>query len=191
MPAGSVFDWSLRLNTRSHLPAVAGFKRNLPLSQGEKGIRGGFLFPTKWPDLTRPVVSARLLTGYGSGPKVALIVPRELMTTKDKETANSKAGTRGKPTTGAGVWSGDAVARAPGGQAEAEALRAEGKAPAPLREVLKRNATDVDSSARKPPETKRQSDEDNEASQKLKQEAAAEEHREVQSKRGTGPHGRL
>lgn len=113
------------------------------------------------------------------------------MASKDKDAANSRAGTRGRPTTGTGVWAGDAVARAPGGQAEAEALRAGGKAPAPLREVLKRNATDVDSSSRKPPATKRQSDEDNEASQKLKQEAAAEEHREVQSKRGAGPHGRM
>lgn len=114
------------------------------------------------------------------------------MASRDKDGIDSKAGTLGKPTTGKGVWSGDAVARSPNGQAEDWALRAEGNRPISGAEALQRNRSDADKRTRKPPSMKQNlSDEEIETSQRLKQEAAAEEHRSVQAERGVGPHGKL
>lgn len=113
------------------------------------------------------------------------------MASRDKATPDATAGTRGKPTTGQGVWSGDAVAHAPEGQAEDQALRAQGKAPISMKDAGDRDRSDIDKGSKKAPAVKRQSAADAEASQRLKQEAAAEEHRKVQAERGVGPHGKL
>jgi len=101
---------------------------------------------------------------------------------------SSKAG---KKNTMEGGWSGDAVARAPDGEAEDAALRAAGNGPRLVRDVLAANRTDTDRSVPKFPATKRMTDEEMKKSQQLKQEAAAEEHRAVQAARGKGPHGSL
>lgn len=83
------------------------------------------------------------------------------------------------------------MAHAPEGQAEDQALRAAGKAPISIKDASARDRSDVDKGSKKAPAVKRQSDADAEASQRLKQEAASEEHRKVQAERGVGPHGRL
>lgn len=113
------------------------------------------------------------------------------MASRDKGTPDSTAGTRGKPTTGQGVWSGDAVAHAPEGEAEDQALRAAGKAPISVKDARAQDRSDVDRGSKKAPAVKRQTIADAEVAQRLKQEAAAEEHRKVQAERGVGPHGRL
>lgn len=114
------------------------------------------------------------------------------MASRDNEKIDSTAGALGKPTTGKGVWSGEAVARAPDGEAEDRAIRAEGNAPVSGREALAQNQSDVDKRTRKPPSLKKDlSQEEIEAAQRLKQEAAAEDHRRVQAERGVGPHGKL
>ena len=114
------------------------------------------------------------------------------MATRDKEGFDSKVGTLKKNTTGKGVWSGDAVARSQDGEAEDKALRAEGNKPVSVVEALQQNRSDADKRTRKPPAVKKDlSAEEIEASQRLKQEAAAEEHRRVQAERGVGPHGKL
>ncbi|MDX2023603.1 MAG: hypothetical protein SF187_25420 [Deltaproteobacteria bacterium] len=114
------------------------------------------------------------------------------MASRHKDSIDPRAGTLGKPTTGKGVWSGEAVARARGEEAEAGALRAEGHGPVSGARALDENRSDVDKRTRKPPAVKQHlSQEDIEAAQRLKQEAAAEEHRRVQAERGVGPHGKL